>query len=138
MPEPILTVLQLLNIQQIIYMPGIFLVKAAVLLQLSDIFVAKKRNARWWIITCLIAANAIFFTILLFLEIFECVPRTKIWTPTVPGRCINIEETFVATGAINVLDDFLILGLPMIWIWQLHTPTRRKMGIAAVFAAGLL
>lgn len=38
-----------------------------------------------------------------------------------PGKCINIEKTFVATGVINVCDDFTILVLPLVWVWKLHT-----------------
>jgi hypothetical protein len=127
-----------INQVQILYMPGIFFVKATILVQFADFFVTQSRNARWWTLWGIIVANAVFFTILLFLEIFECWPREKIWNPTIPGRCIDINQTFVATGALNVLDDFLMLILPLFWIWRLHMRGSRKIGIAAVFATGLL
>lgn len=86
----------------------------------------------------LIIVNAVAFTIFLFLEIYECNPRQKIWTPSIPGSCINIQKTFVAAGALNVVDDFLILFLPIGWVWKLQIPTRRKLGIAVIFATGIL
>lgn len=119
-------------------MPSILFTKISVLLQLLQIFVPHKREYRWYALMTLIGANAVFFTILMFLEIFECVPREKIWRPTLPGKCLNIEKTFVATGVINVCDDFTILVLPLTWVWKLHVPTKRKVGISCVFAAGLL
>ena len=130
--------IQNINTQQIIYMPAIFAAKAAVLLQLQSIFAKVRPSARWWIINILLVLNALFFTILFFLEIFECTPRKKIWEPTIDGTCINIERTFVATGSINVLDDLLILFLPLFWVWQLRTSTKNKVGIVFVFAAGIL
>ena len=119
-------------------MPAILFTKVSILLQLLQIFVPQKGGLRWYTLMILIGANAVFFTILMFLEIFECVPREKIWRPTVPGKCLNIDQTFVATGVINVCDDFTMLVLPLFWVWKLQLPTRRKLGISCIFAAGLL
>ena len=58
--------------------------------------------------------------------------------PTEPGHCINNEEVFVAGGTINVVSDFTILLLPIVEVWRLHMSTRRKIGVSAVFATGLL
>ena len=33
--------------------------------------------------------------------------------------------------------DFVILILPLVAIWRLNIPMRRKLGVAAVFATGL-
>lgn len=119
-------------------MPAIFTTKTSILLQLLEIFVTQKRNYRWYTLLTLMAANFVFFTILFFIEIFQCIPRRKIWEPKVPGRCIAIQNTFVATGVINVVDDFIILILPIYWVWLLQMPLKRKAQISLIFAAGLL
>ena len=119
-------------------MPSILITKVAILLQLLDIFVPQKRDSRWYTLVALIVANVVFFTILFFLEVFSCVPREKIWHPMVPGKCLDIQKTFVATGVINVADDFLILILPVYWVWLLKISAQRKAGISLIFAAGLL
>jgi hypothetical protein len=74
----------------------------------------------------------------MFVEIFQCVPRKKIWNPTVQGKCININQTFVATGVINVVDDWVILILPLVWTWKLQLRTKQKIGVSLIFATGLL
>ena len=119
-------------------MPSILITKVSILLQLLEIFVPTKRSYRWYTLLILMGANVVFFTILFFMEIFSCIPREKIWNPTVPGKCIAIQNTFVATGVINVCDDFLILILPVYWVWLLQISTKRKAGISLIFAAGLL
>jgi hypothetical protein len=135
-----ISISQLLNIQQTVYMPAILFTKLAILLQLMDIFVPPlvPRNTRWYSLAILVAANTVFFVTLGFLEIFQCVPRAKIWNPRLPGRCIDINKTFVATGVINVIDDFIILVFPLVWTWKLQLRTKQKIGVCMIFATGFL
>ena len=119
-------------------MPSILLTKIAILLQFVELFVTQRKSSRWYALVGLMVANSIFFAILFFLEIFQCLPREKIWIPSLSGTCIDINKTFVASGVINVLDDFTILMLPISWVWKLHTPNRKKIGISLVFGTGLL
>ena len=86
----------------------------------------------------MILFNFLFYLANLPVEIWPCVPRSKLWTPTEPGHCINNEEVFVAGGTINVVSDFTILLLPIVEVWRLQMSTRRKIGVSAVFATGLL
>ncbi|KAL9078372.1 MAG: hypothetical protein Q9157_002697 [Trypethelium eluteriae] len=129
---------ELINIQQLIYMPAMLFTKVAILMQLNDIFVTQRHSRRWWILRGLIVANSIFFTTLLFVEIFQCVPRKKIWDSSVRGHCLNNSKIFVAIGVINVIDDFLILLSPILWIIKLRMDSRKKLGICVLFATGLL
>ena len=126
------------NREEIVYMPTILFTKIAILLQLIQIFVVGKRNGRWYFIQTLIWLNTIFFTILIFLEIFQCMPRVKIWNPLHSGACLNISKTFVATASVNIVSDLSILVLPLFWVLQLHMPLRRKLGIMAIFCTGIL
>ena len=71
-----------------------------------------------------------------FGDIFQCVPVRKLWNPTVPGRCINYEALIIASGVLNVVTDFAILGLPMPLLWRLEAPTRRKRLLSIVFSFG--
>lgn len=86
----------------------------------------------------MILFNFLFYLANLPVEIWPCVPRSKLWMPTEPGHCINNEEVFVAGGTINIVSDFTILLLPIVEVWRLHMSTQRKIGVSAVFATGLL
>ena len=121
-------------------MPAILFTKVTVLLQLLEIFVPRQTSsqARWYSLWTLIGLNAVFFTTLMFLEIFQCRPRKKIWNPMMAGTCININQTFVATGVINVVDDWVILILPLVWTWKLQLRTKQKIGVSLIFATGFL
>ena len=72
-----------------------------------------------------------------FGDIFQCVPLRKLWNPAVPGTCFNYEALIIASGVLNVVTDFAILGLPMPLLWRLEAPTRRKRLLSIVFSFGV-
>ena len=70
------------------------------------------------------------------MEIWECTPRSKIWDAMTPGRCVNINAAFIATAAVNVVSDFLILTLPVCNVWNLQMSVKSKIVISCVFLFG--
>lgn len=44
----------------------------------------------------------------------------------------------ITQGAVNVASDFYIFCLPIPVIWKLQLPPRKKVGVLAIFATGLL
>lgn len=127
---------KLANSFEILYGPLIFCIKLSILLQLKKIFCPSGRNVTWYLIQLLIWSNLLFYFADTCVEIWECTPRTKIWDPMVPGHCVNINTAFVATAAVNVVSDLLILALPICNVWNLQMPKKRKMTISGVFLFG--
>ena len=126
------------NITTIFYAPLIFITKLSILLQYISIFVPTHRSHLFYWIYALIWINFLFYLADTLVEIFQCVPRDKIWDPTLPGRCVNVDIAFTTTAVVNVISDFSILLLPLGRVWQLQMSTRRKLIVSAVFATGLL
>jgi hypothetical protein len=65
-------------------------------------------------------------------------PREKTWTPFLEGHCIDVAAAIVVQGAVNLFLDIGILITPLWAIWRLQLPLKRKVGISAVFAVGIL
>ena len=81
----------------------------------------------------------VFYFIMTIVTVAMCSPRKKIWNPLMKtGRCFNSNAIYLVTGWFNVASDFLILILPIIPIWRLQMPLRRKFAILAIFATGAL
>ncbi|KAL8658300.1 MAG: hypothetical protein Q9226_001116 [Calogaya cf. arnoldii] len=79
----------------------------------------------------------IFYFVDTIFMIIMCLPREKIWNKLEPeGHCFNSHAAYMATGIFNVLSDFAILILPMVPIWKLQLPLRKKIMMLAVFATG--
>ena len=129
---------QLANTTEMIYSPAIFLAKLSILLMYRRLFDTAGTGKTHYLIHILIWANLAFYFPYLAATVFQCVPRARIWDPELKGGCINLQAAFIAASAINVVSDFSILLLPLYRISKLKIPTRRKIGVLAIFAVGLL
>ncbi|KAI9794021.1 MAG: hypothetical protein M1816_006646 [Peltula sp. TS41687] len=134
----VMKVLEWANYAQLLYGPVVVFVKVAILLQFKRIFVVTKRSPMSYAIDIVLWLMVAFYFADLIVEIFHCIPREKIWNHQVPGRCVNINAALLATGVANALTDIIILILPMYPIYHLQISNKRKLGVAAIFATGLL
>ncbi|KAL4906507.1 hypothetical protein BDW74DRAFT_176827 [Aspergillus multicolor] len=128
---------KLANASQILYAPLIFITKLSIFLLYLRVFASARRGLTYISIQLLIWFNLAFYLANFFLKIFQCIPRAKIWNTELPGHCININIPILVTAAINVLSDLLMLCLPIICVWRLQMSTKRKLGVSAIFAAGI-
>lgn len=123
---------------EVIYGPTIFFAKLSILLLYFRIFVTTKRSKTYYAIHFLIWFNLLFYLTNLPAEIWTCIPREKIWDPTIEGKCVDNDAIIVTGGVINVVSDFGILLIPLVSIGRLQMPRAKKIGVSAVFATGFL
>lgn len=105
---------------------------------MQHIFVTNHRQAVFFVIQALIWANLAFYLTYLFVDIFECVPRRKIWDKTVLGKCISVNILLISPAGINLLSDYLILTLPTVLVFRLKMRLKNKLAVVAVFGSGFL
>lgn len=115
-----------------------FITKLSILLQIRRLFTSSTKDRFRVVIDAVIWLNALFYIADSFVEIFQCVPRSKIFNPAIPGRCVQVNNAIIVTACINISSDFLIFALPLLKIWRLQMPSRQKVGVSAVFALGFL
>jgi hypothetical protein len=112
--------------------------KVTVLLQIKRIFVTSKRDILYWCIQVSIFLNVFFYLANVLSIIFQCTPVQKAWNPTLDGGCFNTAVNFIVTAGLNIGSDLMILLLPLWAIWHLQIPLQRKLGVALIFATGIL
>ncbi|KAL9614485.1 MAG: hypothetical protein Q9167_001013 [Letrouitia subvulpina] len=108
----------------------------SVLLQYLRIFVPA-RNKTFYLTWFLIGLNVAINIALAFSFAFQCIPRSKIWTPKEDGHCISVGAAFLASAVTNTITDWATFLLPLVSIWELHLHWQRKLGVSTVFAVGL-
>ncbi|PYH77223.1 putative ribosomal protein L36e [Aspergillus uvarum CBS 121591] len=128
---------KLANASQVLYGPLIYITKLSILLLYLRLFAPSTRNTPFWLIQTLIWMNFLFYFADTIVKICECKPRSKIWDQDIPGQCININIPILVTSIVNVVSDFLMLLLPIVCVWRLQMTWWKKMGLSAVFAAGI-
>lgn len=123
---------------ELIYTPGLWFAKASLIFQLIRIFTPTKSGAVYWASHTLVWANLTFYIAVFFTILFECHPIDATWNPFLAADCINRNLIVVISAAVNVFSDLLNILLPIWAIWHLQMAPKRKVGISAVFATGLL
>lgn len=113
------------------------LIKLAILIQLASLF-APVKCRMYWVICALSALTIMFYLASMIFRILQCIPREKIWNPSVAGTCIDSTAGILSSAIVNTISDFILLILPLNRIWRLQMPQRKKWQVSAVFATGLL
>jgi len=68
-----------------------------------------------------------------------CQPFAFNWDQTVPGgHCGNQVLSYKITGALNLVTDFIVLLLPMPYLYGLNLALYKKLVLMVTFAVGLL
>ena len=92
----------------------------------------------YWIIRSLMVFFILFYMTNLPVAIWPCVRRSRIWTPTEAGHCINYKAVFITSGTINAVADFVLLILPVSQVrWQ-QMSRQKTLGLSSIFIISLL
>lgn len=78
--------------------------------------VTKKFRIVLYIWVVLVSAFGIATAVVSFIP---CLPFEKLWTPSMPGHCINIKAYWIANPALNIVFDIVIFVLPIPILWDL-------------------
>lgn len=116
------------------------LLKTAILVDWLRLFnPLRQRNALFWTIHVLIAANVIYYICAIFLEAFHCTPQRKIWDVFYEGgNCrVDIKLLNLAASVVNLISDIAILAVPQMIIWRLHRSRASRAGVAVLFLIGI-
>ncbi|KAH7008308.1 CFEM domain-containing protein [Ilyonectria destructans] len=125
---------------QILYNPILAIVKTSVLLFLLRLG-GQKKEVRYAIYG-LLAFNLALMVAIFVCAIFQCSPVTYFWMRASvnppDGTCFDTSAFYIATGALTILTDILVLILPF-WIFLgLKLPLKVRAAIIGVFALGAI
>ena len=122
---------------QVLYAIGLALVKTSMMVLYHKLF-GTKSSMR---IAIYVTGTIVWaWAMSIILESFLlCHPVAFNWNPTLPeGGCGNRNAAFVVAGVLNMVTDFMVMLLPIPYIWKLQLPVGRKIGLSVAFSIGLL
>ncbi len=91
-----------------------------------------------WSCVFILACVLGFCVATITVTIFQCHPITKAFDQRVEGHCINNGHFWYTNASFNIATDLIILILPMPLVYRLQIPRMQKVGLALVFALGIL
>lgn len=118
--------------------PSIFFAKASLLLLYYRVF-APNKLMRFLIISGIAFAFVVYILVMIPLMAYYCAPPIgHEWDLMVLKSCRRTLVFGVVQAVTNLILDLYILALPIPVVLRLQLPTRKKVGILAIFMTGLL
>jgi hypothetical protein len=82
---------------------------------------------------------ALSTTIIFFMTVFSCHPVAFFWDRDIRGgTCLNVNKLAYANSAMSIIQDLLIVALPLPVLVKLNMGRNRKIGVGFMFAVGSL
>lgn len=106
----------------------------------SILFLYSRLSQLRWFNICVYTLMGIVISYsvsIIFALIFPCQPISANWDLSVTDyKCIDKAGIYLATAAVNVITDLLILIVPIPMVLCLQMPKSQKIALMIVFAVG--
>ncbi|KAI1773262.1 hypothetical protein F4818DRAFT_122196 [Hypoxylon cercidicola] len=120
-----------------VYAGSVSFTKLSILLFYRRIF---QRGTQWFHIRLAIASFlCIAYPITIWLVMaFVCKPVSQFWTQFLgtEGKCIDINTAFMVLTVVNMVNDIVVLMVPIPEILQLQMSSQKKMAVCGVMLLG--
>lgn len=67
----------------------------------------------------------------------ECKPLAASWTPHL-GHCAKQRSGWLGTGIANLITDFIIFSVPVVWVADLQMSLHRKIVVSIQLFIGAM
>jgi hypothetical protein len=122
-------------VSQILYVVTQNLAKGSILLLFLRIFPDK----RFCLITKICLAWTVCHTIAFTIAVIaQCNPISSIWDSSLKVKCYNSTAIVFAGAAFSIVEDIVIILLPVRELTNLNLPLRKKLTVIFMFALGSL
>lgn len=125
------------NVASIHYGITICIAKLAILCLYRRVFSMYPRSAFDITVVFLIVLLVLFYIATNITKIWECVPRARIWDPSIPGHCIDTPMLLNVSGIFNTVTDFIIVMMPFKAVWTLNMKLKKKVYVVLAFTFGM-
>jgi hypothetical protein len=115
------------------YVLSLALIKLSLLFFYLEIFKTRQFRITAYLVLTYIVVNSL---IIFFLTIFSCVPISAFWNRDKKGKCLDIQALAYANSASAIVQDIVLLVLPLFSIRRLQMKRYRKIAVGLMFSIG--
>ncbi|KAH6701254.1 hypothetical protein BKA61DRAFT_495406, partial [Leptodontidium sp. MPI-SDFR-AT-0119] len=134
-PTPILTANQLYWIMRQFYVIVQVLLKVSILLFYLRVFPVRWMQISTWLIIAYILLHGIAFFIPV---IVQCRPIARLWDKRIEGSCIPLLDLLIPGAVFSILEDVVILILPIPCISKLNIRRGKKVSLVTLFSVRVI
>ncbi|TVY82748.1 Satratoxin biosynthesis SC1 cluster protein [Lachnellula suecica] len=116
-----------------LYILTIGMVKISILCFYLNVFPRKSFKIATIIVLGFVVACITTFTLA---TVFQCTPVRRAWQLDLPGKCVNYNAFSWSNAVLNIVQDILIVVLPIRELRSLQISSKKKIGLYAMFSVG--
>ncbi|KAH7088530.1 hypothetical protein FB567DRAFT_341088 [Paraphoma chrysanthemicola] len=117
-----------------LYTAVLGMIKVSIVLFYIEIFhTAPNFKKIAYVVLAFIVVNTV---ILMLLTVFNCSPVASFYNQDIKGKCRSIQALSYASSACSIVQDLVLLVLPLFWIRRLQMRLYRKIAVGFMFAIG--
>ena len=130
-----LALILVVYITQALYVMTIGSVKISLLFFYLNVFPRKSFRIACYSIMGLVFVSIATFTLV---GIFQCAPISRAWRLDSPGKCLNYNAVAWANASMNIVQDLIIIALPIRELRSLQIAPRKMNQLYLMFGVGSL
>lgn len=115
------------------YVVVLGLIKVSLILFYLEIFKTRRFTLTAYVVLGYIVINT---AIIFVMTICTCTPIAYFWNRDIKGKCMNLQGLAYANSASAILQDLILLILPLVFIKNLQMKKYRKLSVGLMFAIG--
>jgi hypothetical protein len=109
------------------------LIKVSLLFCYIKIFRTRQfRHSAYAVLVYIVVNSLIIF----FLTLFSCSPISAFWDRDIKGKCLDVQALAYANSASSIVQDIILLILPLVFIRHLQMKRYRKIAVGLMFSIG--
>lgn len=109
------------------------MIKTSLVLFYLEIFKTRKFQITAYVFLGYLVVNSL---VIFFIAIFACSPVSSFWNRDIKGKCIDIQGAAYANSASAIVQDIILLILPLVFIRNLQMKRYRKIAVGFMFVIG--
>lgn len=115
------------------YIIVLCMIKISLVLFYLEIFKTPRFRITAYIFLVYLIINSL---VIFFIAVFACTPVYSFWNRDIKGTCIDIQAGAYANSASALVQDVILLILPLVFIRNLQMKRYRKIAVGFMFVIG--
>ena len=111
------------------------IIKISTLLLFARIFSSRHFVRILWAVGLFISTYTAFTVLII---IFQCKPIDGYWNSNLEADCLDSTKILTVTASVNVTTDFVVVCLPLPFLWKLQMRRGMKLQLMGIFSVGSL
>ncbi|CCF37047.1 integral membrane protein [Colletotrichum higginsianum] len=127
--EPAL--LQMFYVAQILYILVQVFAKVAIVMLYLRVFTTPWFKWACWAFVAFMFGHGAIFSLLI---VFQCIPVAAVWDRFLSSRCLNVNAVGWAGAVLSIIEDIVLMILPIPELMKLQITGRKRTGVGIMFS----